>query len=88
MAIKINFNNYRDKLTNKDKEDILLLVTHRCRLTTYRKIKANLDYSLSLIPHLGILERIYKDEHGWQYCAGQSYPDEMRTIRQILKECK
>ena len=38
------------------------------------------------IPNRGIYERVLFGEYGQavSYCAGQSYPDEIRTVRELL----
>ena len=71
-----------------DIDEIVILVTERCRVDTVRIIRRNLTDLAECIPTFGILDRLYKDKHGWQYCAGQSYPDEMRTVRKILKDMR
>ena len=85
---QLNFNNQKSKLTDKDIDDILSIVGARCRAKTLRRLRINLECSISFIPQYGILERLIKDENGWSYCAGQSYPDEIRTIRKIILELK
>ena len=33
----------------------------------------------------GIFQRLmYTNKRGWSYCAGQSYPEEMQTIRNLI----
>lgn len=81
---QINFNNHRDKLTESDKQEIFELLGKRLREKNARRLKSMLNYGLQCIPHYGILNRLYKDQYGWQYCAGQSYPDEIRTVRNII----
>ena len=85
---QINFNNYKDKMTEKDKEEIFEILSSRCRQKTKELLAKRLDKHLDLIPEYGILNRLIKEEHGWSYCAGQSYPDEIRTVRKIILELK
>tara|TARA_R100000781_G_scaffold2334_3_gene3840 strand:- start:2085 stop:2348 length:264 start_codon:yes stop_codon:yes gene_type:complete len=85
---QINFNNYKDKMTEKDKEEIFEIVSSRCRQKTKELLALRLEKHLDLIPEYGILNRLIKEEHGWFYCAGQSYPDEIRTVRKIILELK
>jgi hypothetical protein len=85
---QINFNNYRDKLTEKDKAEIFEILSSRCRQKTKELLAKRLDKHLDLIPEYGILNRLIKEKHGWNYCAGQSYPDEIRTVRKIILELK
>ncbi len=84
------FNELKTQLTEKDIDEILTIVGYRCRVNTINKLGARLTYSPSTIPNYGILERLTKDSYGlWSYCAGQSYTDEIRTIREIfLKDYK
>jgi hypothetical protein len=83
--MKNSFNDLKTKLTNQDIDSILKLIAYRCRTYTYTKLCARLKYSPSTVPVYGILERLTKTESGaWEYTAGQSYPDEIRTIRNII----
>ena len=83
-----NFNSLRKDLTENDIENIAILVSKRCRVKTFRKILANLTYNVSQIPFYGILNRLYKQNNEWHYCAGQSYTDEIRTVRNIIINLK
>lgn len=85
---QLNFNNYRNELTENDIDEIVELFTYRCQIKTVRQIRINLELFRNEIPHYGILERVIKENHGWTYCAGQSYPDEIRTVRNIFKKLK
>jgi len=75
-------------LSETDIDDIVALLCKRCRVPTKIRIRSILTYHPSAIPTFGILSRVYKDKNGWQYCAGQSYPDEIRTVRNIIKDLK
>ncbi len=86
--MQINFNNYRDKLTKQDKEEIFGIVSARCRQKTKELLALRLEKHLNLIPEYGILNRLIKENYGWIYVAGQSYPDEIRTVRKIILELK
>jgi len=73
------------ELTENDINQIVAIVTHRCRIKTINRVRSILTYSPSLIPNYGIFERLTKDDKGnWSYCAGQSYPDEIRTLRDCI----
>ena len=85
---QINFNNYKDKMNEKDKEEIFKILSSRCRQKTKELLALRLEKHLDLIPEYGILNRLIKEEHGWSYYAGQSYPDEIRTVRKIILELK
>jgi hypothetical protein len=85
---QINFNNHRSKLTEKDTDEIYELLSNRLRQANKVLLAKRLNDHLELIPHYGILERITKEPYGWNYCAGQSYPDEIRTVRKIILDRK
>ena len=88
MMKQINFNNYKEKMTEKDKEEIFEILAEGTRQKTRELLAKRLDKHLDLIPEFGILNRLIKEDYGWNYCAGQSYPDEIRTVRKIILELK
>lgn len=71
-------------LTDSDVEEIATLLTKRCKMRTVNTVR----WALMGLPNgynFGIFGRLIKHpEHGWSYCAGQSYPDEIRTVRELL----
>lgn len=79
-----NFNTQKNKLSESDIDQLVELLGHRCQVRTCQKIRSRLNYSPSSIPSYGILDRLMFDKNSWSYCAGQSYPDEIRTIRNII----
>jgi hypothetical protein len=80
----ITFNDYKFQITEKDIDQILAVIGKGCHLKTLIKLKSVLTYGKHRIPFYGILERLTKENDEWFYCAGQSYPDEIRTIRELL----
>jgi len=64
MKEQINFNNYRNKLTENDIDEIISVIGTRCRINTIEKLRANLNYHASIIPHYGILNRLMYVEVG------------------------
>lgn len=78
------FNDIKTQLTESDIDAIVSIVGYRCRIKTVNRIRSILTYSPSLIPSYGIFERLWKDEKGWEYCAGQSYTDEIKTLRDCI----
>lgn len=84
MAKQINFNNERENLTEDDINQILKIITHGCRVKTLIRLRSILEYGRSTIGHFGILERLIKENGQWYYCAGQSYTDEIRTLRELI----
>lgn len=82
---QLNFNTCKASFTQDDINQILCLITYKCRIKTLNRLRSILTYSPSLIPQYGILERLMKEDDGkWHYVAGQSYTDEIRTIRQLI----
>jgi len=81
---QINFNDEKTKLTQVDIDQLVLLLTYRCRINTTNRIRSILTYSPSLIPQYGIFNRLIKENDRWEYVAGQSYTDEMRTLRECI----
>lgn len=88
MALQINFNNYREQLTENDIGQIVSIICYRCRIPTTNRIRSLLTYMKTSIPPHGIFGRIIKENDNWSYCAGQSYPDEIRLIRELLLKGK
>lgn len=79
-----SFNDLKTQLSEQDVDQIIEIIGHRCRIKTCNRLRSILTYSPSLVPTYGILERLTKENGGWSYCAGQSYPDEIRTLREII----
>lgn len=84
MSKQENFNNLREELTYADISQITNLVCTKCKSKTRNRVKSLLTYSLSLVPFYGIFDRLIRENGEWSYCAGQSYPDEIRTLREII----
>ena len=83
--MEASFNKLKTELTESDIDAIVSIVGYRCRIKTYNRLRSILKYSPSLIPNYGIFERLTKNDRGqWEYCAGQSYPDEIRTLRDCI----
>ena len=78
------FNDLKSQLTEQDIDQIIEIIGKRCRIRTVQRIRSVLTYHPSSIRSYGILERLMKEESGWSYCAGQSYPDEIRTVRECI----
>ena len=76
-------------LTEERKQGLYNLISKGAHTRTKEIIhKRIFNDHLSMFPHCGILGRVmfdvYNDLEIWSYCAGQSYPDEMRTVRSIF----
>jgi hypothetical protein len=72
-----------------DIEQLVELLGSRCRRATKDKLYRRLRLP-SLLPTAGIFGRVHLDEYEgqkvWSYCAGQSYADEIRLVRQTILE--
>lgn len=79
-----NLNTLKQSLTENDIDQIVAIVCHRCRIKTTNRIRSILTYHPSSIPNYGIFDRLLKEGNTWSYCAGQSYPDEIRTLRDCI----
>jgi hypothetical protein len=70
-------------LNEEEQYSLIFLLGHGCR----EKTKAALRAAAARIPHVtnaGIFERVQIQNDRVSYCAGQSYPDEIRTVRECL----
>ena len=88
---EISFNKLKElrvisELPKKSKQSLITLLTYRCRAETISRITGVVKYSLSLIEYYGILNRLVLslEDMTFHYTAGQSYPDEIRTLRKIF----
>lgn len=84
MGTQDNFNSIRSSLTDVDKDQILDLIGKGTRAKTKDRLRSILRYHCESLPHHGIFGRLYKDKNGWSYCAGQSYTDEIRCVRECI----
>jgi hypothetical protein len=70
-------------LTDAQIKDLMEIFGKRCHQVT----KNTLYYALCSVPNIlnyGIFGRVHLYIGGASYCAGQSYPDEIRTVRKCL----
>lgn len=75
--------NKRHTLTDNDIDQIIAIIGYRCRIKTINKLR----FSLNWFPHrpnYGIYSRLIKENGKWAYICGQSWNDEMRTLRQCI----
>lgn len=71
-------------LSDSDVNDLTLLLTKRCSKRTTNTVRWSLMYIQNKY-NCGMFGRLVKHpEHGWSYTAGQSYPDEIRRLREIF----
>lgn len=83
--MKNTFNDLKNNLSEQDIASILSIVGYRCRIKTCKRLYSIIKYGANSIPSYGIFERLTKNDSGqWDYCAGQSYPDEIKTMRECI----
>lgn len=77
--------NGAEHLTEAQQSAILNFVGKGCRANTKETIARRLRLPLSLWKDYGIYSRImFNDTYGADYCCGQSWNDEMRTLRECM----
>jgi hypothetical protein len=81
---QLNFNNQKDNLTENDIEQLISFIGYKCSQKTKLRLKSILTYGTGTIKPYGILSRLIKDGGLWSYVAGQSYDDEIRTVRNCI----
>ncbi len=77
-----------DEIWEHDIDELVTLIGNRCRHDTKARLRSILTYGPSTIPDYGIMRRLVKYNGTWTYIVGQSYPDEMRTVRDIILKGK
>lgn len=71
------------ELTDEQKESFYNLVSKGCRQDTKSRLWNIINYNY-IYNRYGIYERVYFDGNVCRYCAGQSYTDEIRALRDCL----
>jgi hypothetical protein len=83
--MQLNFNNQKTQLTEQDVDSIIAVIGYRCRVRTINRLRSVLTYMPSQVKSYGILDRLMKEADGsWSYCAGQSYTDELKVVRECI----
>lgn len=81
---QMNLNNMKGQLTEDDIDKLVCLIGYRCRIKTLNRIRSVLTYPRGLQSY-GIFDRVIKRPDGkWEYVAGQSYDDEIKTVRELI----
>ena len=83
------FFNEEIELNEKQADELISMLTKRCGEKTKRRFYGLIKFDLqTLVKNVYWMKRFYLDKNGEvHYCAGQSYPCEIRSIReQILKK--
>jgi hypothetical protein len=71
-------------LTEEQAAAIFSMVAKGCREKTKKRLASRLAIPLSLWTRYGIYSRIVLTETGADYICGQSWNDEMRTLRECI----
>lgn len=72
------------ELTEAEKDSLSKLVSKKCKAETKDKISRMLDVPLSCWKNHGIYGRVIFEDGEAHYITGQSYPDEIRTVRECI----
>lgn len=71
-------------LNEKQREAFLSLIGKGCRQSTKDKLDRRLQIPLSLWKRYGIFSRVILTDNDVEYICGQSWTDEMRTLRECI----
>ena len=71
-------------LTEQEKEDLVSMVGSRCRIETKLRLRRKMSTPLSLWDSFGIYDRVTFKGGRADYICGQSWTDEMRTLRECI----
>lgn len=70
---------------SKDQIDLIVsMIGYRCRHDTKARLKRRLALPLALLKNHGIYDRLMIGDRSIEYVCGQSWDDEMRTLRECL----
>ena len=73
----------RKELTESEIESGVRLLGSHCQQRSKDRLRRTLGY-VPDIQSYGIFGRVMLQNGEMTYCAGQSYPDEIRTVRECL----
>jgi hypothetical protein len=71
-------------LTEAEQDSLYILLAKGCRAKTREKLSRRVKMPLALWSDWGIFRRVSFDNGQAEYCAGQSYTDEIRTVRELI----
>jgi hypothetical protein len=71
-------------LTEAEQDSLYILLVKGCRAKTRAKLVRKVALPLALWEDFGIYRRVELDAGVFYYCAGQSYTDEIRTVRDLI----
>ena len=78
------FNDGASHLTESEQASLLKIIGARCRANTKNKIARRVELPLSLWTDYGIYRRVTFTNGRVDYICGQSWNDEMRTLRECV----
>lgn len=78
------FDNTGLRLTEAEQASLTALLGKRCNAQTKSRLAYKLSLPLYLYSDYGIYRRVSFDNGRAEYCAGQSYTDEIRTVRELI----
>jgi hypothetical protein len=79
--------NTNSVLNDKQRNAFLSLIGKGCRKNTKEKLASHLKVALCMWKRFGIYSRVILTDDDVEYICGQSWNDEMRTLREcILKD--
>jgi hypothetical protein len=71
-------------LTEQEQASLATLLGKGCQAQTKRRLAHKLSLPLYMYRDYGIYRRVSFDNGQAEYCAGQSYTDEVRTVRELI----
>ena len=73
-------------LSPEQQNELLALLGSKCQRKTKERLARRFALPLSLLSNHGIFSRVFLryDREGVHYCAGQSYTDEVRMVRELV----
>lgn len=80
---KNNATDLPTELTEEQKADFVRMIGSGCRQATKEKLARRVELPLSLWGSFGIFSRVVF-RNGTDYICGQSWTDEMRTLRECV----
>jgi hypothetical protein len=77
-------NNIECELSKEQIDLVVSMIGYRCRHDTKARLKRRLALPLALLKNHGIYDRLMIGDRSIEYVCGQSWDDEMRTLRECL----
>jgi hypothetical protein len=78
------FESGAEYLTEQEQDSFVQIIGKGCRAATKERLARRMRLPLVWWTDYGIYRRVLFDAQGVDYCCGQSWPDEMRTLRECL----